>query len=252
MAVCVLTVSGHGLADEPQPGHQPSVSAPAAPSDTQEQFNRLYRQFSDRFHEKMIRMAEDLTSAEIAAAAAALWHEVFAGRQDLLSRRSRELLAQLGGAPSIDESQYYEVLSKSFDAVEANPAPAPPHLVWSPIGAAAYYLDKTLSAVMCKSALETRAQLLANAQLTWEAIDRDLAKPRLVQRQGPVMFLVDLSRKDDGYRVDKIRWLRPKAMGPVAYYVRPDAGPPPAKPNGPLVGATPVADKKPPAPAASQ
>ena len=242
MAVYALTASGYGWADECQPGRRPSEPAPAAPSDTQKQFCQLYKQFSDRFHEKMIRTAEGMTPAQIAAEAAAVWQEVFAGQEDLLSRRSREILAKLDAAPALDESQYYEVLRKSFDPNDKAPAPVPKHLTWSPVGAATYYLEKTLAAVMCPSALAARAQLVANAQLTWEAVDRDPDKPRLLQHQGPVLFIVDLSRKDDCYQVDKIRWLRPKTMGPVAWHVRPDSEKPAEPRPGPLVGITPPSE----------
>jgi len=58
-----------------------------------------------------------------------------------------------------------------------------------------------------------------------------------------MVYTVDLSRKDDYYQVDKIRWLRPKSMGPVVMPTPPADAQPPAAPGTlpPAAGTLPPA-----------
>ena len=83
-------------------------------------------------------------------------------------------------------------------------------------------LNNWLAPILNPNAFGLRSVMTANAGLFWEAIDSNLDHPILQLRQGPMIFIVNLSRKDDYYQVDKIRWLRPKAM----------AGPPPVTGTG--------------------
>jgi hypothetical protein len=192
--------------------------APSGESATEKEFEALYREYSARFHEKMVGgAAENMQPAQITAEAARIWNDVFGPRPDLLQARVREILAELDDAPPYNEAEYIEVRS------DERPPPTdeqPQGIVvkqflWNPVGAAHMALNNWLSRLMQPKSFALRQLLTVNAHLFWEAVDRNIDKPVLQMRQGPLIFLVDLTRVDDYYRVDKVRWLRPKSMGPL-------------------------------------
>jgi len=205
-------------------------------SATEEEFQRLYKEYSVRFHEKMVGTAETMKPVQITAEAARIWDETFSGKEDLISRRVAEILNQLEEAKSYDEDLYLEIASGS----RVEPSADQPkgiilkQFLWSPVGAAQMGLNNWLARLLQARSFGVRSVLTANAGLFWEVLDRSVDKPKLQLRQGPMVFAVDLSRVDDYYQVEKVRWLRPKAMGPVTL-----AQPPTTPPETP--GTTPPA-----------
>ena len=205
-------------------------------SATEKEFQRLYKEYSARFHEKMVGTAETMKPVQITAEAARIWDETFAGKEGLIGRRVAEILSQLEDAKSYDEDLYLEIASGS----RVEPSADQPkgiilkQFLWSPVGAAQMGLNNWLARLLQARSFGVRSVLTANAGLFWEVLDRSVDKPKLQLRQGPMIFAVDLSRVDDYYQVEKVRWLRPKAMGPVQL-----AQPPTTPPETP--GTTPPA-----------
>jgi hypothetical protein len=208
-------------------------------SASQEEFQKLYKQYSKNFHEKMVGSAENLQPVQITAEAARIWDETFAGHKEVLAQRVREMLKELDAAPALQEDVYLEVASGS----RVEPAADQPkgiilkQFLWSPIGAAQMGLNNWLAKLLQPKSFGVRSVLTANAGLLWEADDRNVDKPKLVLRQGPMVFKVELSRVDDYYQVEKVQWLRPKSMGPV------NLKPPEGTPAEPGTEATPPADQ---------
>ena len=56
-------------------------------SATEEEFQRLYKEYSVRFHEKMVGTAETMKPVQITAEAARIWDETFAGKEKGLKVR---------------------------------------------------------------------------------------------------------------------------------------------------------------------
>ncbi len=185
-------------------------------ADTTE-FKRLYEEYSDRFHEKMIESAKTMTPAQITAEAARIWGDVFAGHQDVIEARVREVLADLDDAEPFDESLYVEIASgERVQPTENQPAgTAVKQFLWNPVGTAQMALNNWLARLLQRESFAMRRLLTANAGLFWKAVDRDINHPQLQMRQGPLVFTVSLMRKEDHYQVEKVRWLRPKSMGPI-------------------------------------
>lgn len=232
LAMCMAAGPAGAIVERPRDG--PAAVKPAAPppqredrwtespavglkSDTQREFERLYKQYSARFYDKMTLEAENMEPAQVFAEAARIWGEVFGPHKDVLARRAAELLQEFDPAPPIQEEQYNEVAC--WTRSEPKPGTQQPiilrQLAWSPTGAAQVALGDFLNQLLSPKSRTMRQVMGANAILFWEAIDRDEDRPKLMLRQGPMLFLFDLSRKDDYYMVDKIRWLRPKSMGPI-------------------------------------
>jgi hypothetical protein len=204
-------------ADAPKP---PPATATAAPIQgaTEREFEKLYKQYSSRFYERMSTVnPEQMPPMQVTAMAASIWDEVFPLHKDLLKKRCEEILKDLDAAPPLGEELYAEVAS----GVRNEPAPDQPkgiilkQFLWSPLGAAQMALQQ--------GSFQMRTVMTTNAGLFWEAVDRNIDKPKLMLRQGSMIFLVELSRKDDYYQVDKIRWLRPVGAIPA---------PAPAPPSG--------------------
>jgi len=186
-------------------------------SATEKEFQRLYREYSARFHEKMVDTAETMKPVQITAEAARIWDATFAGKKDLIDRRVAEILAELDGAAPYDSDAYLEVASGS----RVEPSEDQPkgivlkQFLWSPIGAAQMGLNNWLERLLQARSFKFRSVLSTNAGLFWDAVDRNIDKPKLQQRQGPMIFEVELTRVDDYYQVEKVRWLRPRSMGPI-------------------------------------
>jgi hypothetical protein len=107
----------------------------------------------------------------------------------------------------------------------------PKQLYWNPIVAAQIELNNFLARLLEQKSFGMRTIMSLNAPLFWETQDRNVNSPKLCLRQGPMIYIVDLTRKDDNFQVEKIRWLRPKSMGPLS--PPPAAGQPPATPGTP-------------------
>ena len=216
-------------------------SPPTSPANTDKEFEKLYKEYSARFYENMTTKSdESLTPAQITADASRIWEEIFGTQKDLLKRRTEESLKKLDTATPVQEDLYLEIRSgtrKEPPAGQSQP-PAEKQFFWNPITTAQIALDNWLGYLLEQRSYALRSVMLVNAQPTWEALDRNIDHPKLLLRQGPILFLLDLSRKDDYYQADKIRWLRPKSMGPIPGMPEaPAAGTPPA---GVLAPGTPA------------
>jgi hypothetical protein len=208
------------------------VLVAAGCSDRQEanrkQFEDLYKQYSDRFHEKMAAEHGQMTVSQVAIEAARMWNDVFDGHKDVVRRRAEDILRDLRDAPAIDEKEYNQVVQASPPEKEEEGIVLKQFL-WSPVGAAQDYLN-TLFAKVLQPADQTRQVVLtSHASIFWLAIDRNPERPKLMLRQGPWVFLIDLSRRDDYYYVDKLRWLQHVSIGPIRVEGAPGA---PGQPSG--------------------
>ena len=187
-------------------------------SATEKEFQGLYKTYSTRFHEKMVGTAENMKPVQVTAEAARIWDETFASHPALIDKRVAEILKNLDDATPVDKELYVEIASGSrVDPTEDQPKGIIlKQFLWSPVGAAQMGLNNWLARLLQPKSFGVRSVLTANAGLFWEVVDRNISKPKLQLRQGPMIYAVDLSRIDDYYQVDQVRWLRPKAMGPVA------------------------------------
>jgi hypothetical protein len=215
---------------------------------TQKEFEKLYKQYSTRFYEKLTTEAEALQPPQVFAEAARLWEDVFGPHKDVLARRSEEILKELDAATPIQEDLNTEIATWT----RTDPPAGQPQqtivlkqLVWSPTGASQVALGDFLGQLLSPQSRMMRQMMGANAILFWEAIDRSPEHPKLVLRQGPMLFIFDLTRKDDYYQVEKIRWLRPKSMGPITPPPQPGTGPV-APPTGGVPSAPPTTPTLPP------
>jgi hypothetical protein len=186
-------------------------------SATTKEFRKLYEEYSNRFHEKMVGSAETVTPAQIYAEASRIWDEVFAGHRDVLDARVKEILADLDDAQTLDETQYVKVREGERPEPTEDEAAAmtAKQLFWNPVRTAQMGLSRWLSQLLRREQYALRRLLISNAGLFWKAADRNIDAPVLHLKQGPLVFSVTLSRQEDYYQVEKIRWLRHKAMGPI-------------------------------------
>ena len=96
-----------------------------------------------------------------------------------------------------------------------------------------------------------RQILPSNAPIFWEALDRSVEHPKLIQRQGPIVGIAELSRKDDYYQADRVRWLVAKASGQIFSVTQPpQPAPDGTTPSGAAPTTTPPSTTT-PAPAAA-
>lgn len=222
VAVWLTMVAGSARASEAQAAGGPPDGSPPPVTACQRQFQELYRTYSTRFHEAVLTRAEEMKPEEIAAEASAIWADVFKDRAGLLGQRCQEILAGLEATPAPDESEYFEVICHE-PCREGRDEPVLRHRLWSPVAAADVAVERALCRVLSDGAKSARSAVLSHVDLTWEAVRPAVDKPVLLQRQGLLVFVVELSRRDDCYRAEKVRWLRPKSMGPIAYYQKPPA-----------------------------
>jgi len=190
---------------------------PSGESASEKEFEAQYREYSKQFHEKMVGKAETMTPAQITAEASRTWSDVFGNQKALLDARITEILADLEDADPIDEEVYVEIASgERIDPTEDQPKGiVVKQFLWNPVGAAQMALNNWLARLLQAKSFRLRQLLTANARLFWAATDRSLEHPKLQMRQGGLIYTVDLARVDDYYRVEKVRWLRPKSMGPI-------------------------------------
>jgi hypothetical protein len=217
---------------------------PAAPDEAavKKEFDRLYQDYSRRFHSRMVTEGEMNKPAQIMTEGAKLWDQVFGPHKDIVRARADGILKELEDSEPVSEHLFHEVASVS----RPSSAPDPQGMliakqyVWSPAAAAHKGLEDWLARMLTPTSLETRRLLLENAGLSWQVLKRDAEAPVLVQRQGPMLYTVSLSRQDDYYRVEAMRWLRRKTMGPVI--------PPPPPAPAPAAGAAPTTETEKPKP----
>jgi len=209
--VCASCAVGCGT---PAANRAPTPST-AAPVPNHE-FSVLHRQYTDRFHAAMVRDAEQLSEKEILAEAARLWGEVFDPHEDVMSRRAAEIVASLAPSRSILMSEYAVVAETRTGACEAPTGGPLKQFAWNPVTVAQRSLDQWLERILHTPSLAKRSLLVTSAPPAWEVTDRHMDHPELVQRMGPLVFVAQLSRAGAYYRVDRLMWLRPKSMGPIA------------------------------------
>jgi hypothetical protein len=218
-----------GAAEKPGPAGGGGQEAPAAataggappaepqPPSAKKEFQDLYKQYSKRFYEAMLLQAEGMQPAQIMLEASRIWNEVFAAHKDLLRQRCEEILAELETVPPIRGELYTEA------AAAANPESVSEQpqgmvfkqLLWNPVITAQTTLTTWLSHSFTPDAYAKRPVLAANAAPVWQVIDGNVDHPRLVLEQGPMLYVVDMTRHDDYYLVTKVRWLRPKSLDPT-------------------------------------
>ena len=202
-------------------------SAPTSTSDTDKEFQKLYKQYSARFYEKVtFQQVPNMTPQQVTAEATRVWDEIFGPHKDLLRRRVEETLKNLETAQPPQEDLFEEVFAWNRNEPPASqPAPLPPkQFLWNPIGAAQGVLAESLARLFAPPSAGIHAVMTANGGILWEALDRNLDHPKLLAREGPLLFLVDLTRVDDYYQVDKLRMLQPKS----SHLFSPTPTPPPA------------------------
>jgi hypothetical protein len=203
-------------------------------ANSEKEFDKLYKQYSARFYERMSGGdAETLNPNLVMAVAAKTWDEVFSPHKDLLKTRCVEILKNLDDAAPLQEELYIEATTPftRSDPVPdtAHGAIVPKQLYWSPVAAAANGLGEWLAGpegVLRPESRSVRAFMLGNASLSWEAIDRNIDHPRLQVHQGAHVYQVDLLRIDDFYATTKMRWLKPKPKA-LAVPTTPAPGGPP-------------------------
>jgi hypothetical protein len=120
-------------------------------------------------------------------------------------------------------------------------APSPPPLVLS------HHYIRTTPACVRRKIFPRQVVLTSHATIFWLAIDRNPERPKLMLRQGPWVFLIDLSRRDDYYHADKLRWLQHVSMGPLRVEGAPETPGQPSGAGSEKSGSTPPkgADKGP-------
>lgn len=115
---------------------------------------------------------------------------------------------------------------------------------WNPLGDAQMIVNNTLAQIMKPESFASLQVVRINASPIWETIDRSMEHPKLCLRQGPMIYIVEMSRKDDYYQAEKFRWLKPKpAAGstPAPAAAGSPAAAPPAAPLAPAPAAVPGA-----------
>jgi len=200
LAGCLILIATAGCSDQQEANRK--------------QFEDLYREYSDRFHEKMATQAGSMNPAQVAAEAARTWNNVFDEHKDIVRRRAEDILRDLRDAPAINEKQYNQVVQASPPEKEEEGLVLKQFL-WNPVGAAQDYLNTLFAKVLQPPDQTRQAVLTSHATIFWLAIDRNPEHPKLMLRQGPWVFLVELSRRDDYYHADKLRWLQHVSMGPI-------------------------------------
>lgn len=220
-----------------------SGSGPGAQTSSEKEYGKLYKQYSAKFHEKMAKDADTMRADEIAAQAIRIWDETFGPHKAILKQRAAEILKELDAGPPIVEggeksggdqtctiggTLYIEIARIGRNLSAAQPTEGVmKHLLWNPLNAAQMSLNFWLNTILPPRVMAMRTLTSSHAGLTWEVADPNPDKPKLVLRQGPVVFTVDLSRVDDYYQVDQMRMLRPKTMKSI---FAPDVTPPATKP----------------------
>lgn len=212
-ALIVLVVAGSAvLAQAAEP---PSPEKAAA--DDAAQIRQLQHRFAQRFYEKAIPNLKGLSADEVRIKLFPLaekhWKDVFGPHHSLLKRHVSHLLAELGKAEELEPSKY-EVVGEAGDLISRQrefTGAVPAAFLWNPLFAAENAKLAVMARTLSPGEFGPRAMLNALVPPGWQTIDRDLGHPKLVQRMGREVVIVELERKNDAYYVpSNIRWLRLK------------------------------------------
>jgi hypothetical protein len=196
-----------------------------APGKTESEAAARVRQLQDRFTQRLYEEALPRLKGTASGGSEAsqivfpmaerIWKDVFGPEQALLRRRAGEILADLGPAAAVEEANYVVVaeaneLAKIFNASDL---PKDEKLLrigmWNPVAAAQSYSQMLTVRTLGAEKFLPRAMLGMLGDPIWEVADRDFEHPKLVQRLGPELLIVELARKDDSYYLPgRVRWLR--------------------------------------------
>jgi len=226
------------------------------PTAAEKEFQKLYRQYSDKFYERMTGQTEKMTTDMVYAEADRLWGETFGSHKDLIKRRAAEILAALDNAPpGVEGTDKVETRVDSKVEIRDVPnltlngvvyselatftpradLPVYKQFQWNPVNAASIGVNLLLTPLL-KQNMIVRNILVENGGAIWEVMDRrESDKPKLMLRQGPLVFTVDLIQADDFYKIEKVRLLRAKSMGPLLF-----AEPGATGSGGPAVSPSPT------------
>jgi hypothetical protein len=197
-------------------GHTTMQAAPPAEPvvpKAKAEFEKLHKEYTARLGEKMASVAaRNLSPSDIRSEALQTWDAVFGAHQDVLRAYAAELLNQLDAAPAIQEDLYAVCMDvrPGFDIpdpMESGAFMKP--VFWNPLNTANEEMSLVFTSLPNKDQASILAKAVSWAQPALEAVDRNVARPKLMVREGPLVFLIDLSRKEDSYyEVDRVRWLR--------------------------------------------
>ena len=207
-AIALVAVSGCGHTTM----QAAPPSEPAAPK-AKAEFEKLHKEYTARLGEKLASTAaRNLGPGDIRSEALQTWDAVFGARQDVLRKYAAELLNQLDAAPAIQEDLYAVCMDvrPGFDIpdpMESGAFMKP--VLWNPLNTANEEMSLIFTSLPDKDQASILAKAVSWAQPALEAVDRNVDHPKLMVREGPLVFLIDLGRKEDSYyEVDRVRWLR--------------------------------------------
>ncbi len=187
-------------------------AADSGKSETEAQFEALYRQYAQSFHEKMFDASPQTPMQSVRAESLRLWNDTFADHLDVLQARQEQILGELSQAQPVDMAVYDAIAEGNRDEAEEPEGAVLKQFLWSPVRAAQYQLATWLPRIMDQQMLRKRIVLTREVPVLWQALDKDPGRPTLLQRQGPLVYVVELERRTDHYVATRIRVLAPKAM----------------------------------------
>jgi hypothetical protein len=197
-------------------------------SATEKEFQKLQRQYSDHFYELMGFQTGAMTIANVFHEGDRVWGEVFSSHGDLVKRRAGEILAALDTSTAKESQEKNEkadaepvaiLTINGVDYISLATYSAPDkadiyrQIQWNPLNVA--NVGANIMRVGLRQDMNVLGILMENGGVLWEALDKNAEKPRLLLRQGPLAFTVDLLRVDDYYKLSKVRLFRQKSMGPL-------------------------------------
>jgi len=192
-----------------------------------DEFDKLFRDYSTRYHDTMIRQTPK-TLEEVIKTAVLMWEQTFDSHPELVTAKCQDILDNLPLAAPVDESQFDVVATQDIPADTDKPKVEGEilmkHVVWNPISTAGIILNTFLRGKLSKSSVLARETFVSNVPLFWEVTDRNVDAPKLVQREGPFVFVIHMVRKDGSYRVTHFSWLQPKDSNFAKKMPAPEAG----------------------------
>ena len=183
------------------------MAAPKAKAE----FEKLHKEYTARLSGKLASADQNLSPSDIRSEALQTWDAVFGARHDVLRAYAAELLNQLDAAPAIQENLYAVCMDVRPgidipDPMESGAFMKP--VFWNPLNTANEEMSLVFNGLGNKDHAAILAKAVSWAQPALEAVDRNVDRPKLMVRAGPLVFLIDLSRKEDSYyEVDRVRWL---------------------------------------------
>jgi hypothetical protein len=181
-------------------GRRPTgrAAAPAGMSSEREEFEALYRKYTDLYFARTMPKADELSPEAIDEQARLAWREVFKARDGLVRARVQEILAELPDARPFGRDDSEVIWETTVEAPDGAPAAeAVVHRNWNPVNVAAEFAAQGLSAFMWPPAFERFKALQGHVSAVsgWEAVDRDVDAPKLLLRRGPLAVTVHLRAK---------------------------------------------------------